>query len=114
MGNWTFAHPALLLIAPVAILAIVAATRRSTVSLPAWRNALSGIVRVLAVLLLTLSMVGVSATRRRDQPYLTVFLADVSESIPREAWVQAVPELRRAWEREIASGNRCALVAFAG
>ena len=40
-----------------------------------------------------------AATRRLEQPYLTVFLADVSESVPREAWEKAAPELRRAWGR---------------
>ncbi len=114
MGTWTFAHPALLLVAPVALLAVAAAARRSAAPLPRWRQILSTIIRAAAVLLLTLSMVGPTTVRRLEQPYLTVFLADVSESVPRDAWELALPELRRAWDRETAAGNRCALVAFAG
>ncbi|HXX93294.1 MAG TPA: vWA domain-containing protein, partial [Planctomycetota bacterium] len=114
MSTWTVAHPAVLLVAPVAILAVVAATRRSVSSLPRWRRLVSGAVRTAAVLLLTFSMVGPSLTQRREQPALTVFLADVSESIPPDAWGKALPELRQAWSREISRGNRCALVAFAG
>jgi Ca-activated chloride channel family protein len=114
MSTWTLAHPSLLLAAPVAILAVAAAVRRTVSPLPRWRRLLSALVRSAAVLLLAFSMVGPSVTRRQEQPCLTVFLADVSESVPRDAWRTAIPELRRAWDREIAAGNRCALVAFAG
>jgi hypothetical protein len=114
MSTWTLAHPSLLLAAPVAILAVAGAVRRTVSTLPRWRRLLSAAVRSTAVLLLTLSMVGPSVSQRREQSSLTVFLADVSESVPRDAWGKAIPELRRAWDREIALGNRCALVAFAG
>lgn len=112
--SWTLAHPALILAAPVALLALAAAARRSAARLSRARRILSGLVRGAAILLLTLAMGGPTATRRRDQPYLTIFLGDVSESVPRDAWTTALPELRRAWDREIQAGNRCALVAFAG
>ena len=92
MSHWTLAHPALLLVAPAAILLVFAAARRSIPPLPRWRRAISAVVRSAAVFLLVLSMVGLSATQRQRQPYLTVFLADVSESVPGDAWQKGIPE----------------------
>lgn len=114
MPTLLVAHPALLFAAPVAVLTVAAALRRTVSPLPRWRRALSALLRSAIVLLLCFSMIGPSVTQRRETPSLTVFLADVSESVPRDAWSRALPGLRRTWTREIEAGNRCALVAFAG
>ncbi len=110
----TLGNAGLLLLAPAGLLLVAAAARRSAAALVPWRKAAALAARSLAVLLLTLALAGPVVTRRADRPFLTVFLADVSESVPRRAWDVALPALRRAWDREIAAGNRCALVGFAG
>lgn len=110
----TLQHAGLLLLAAPAILLIVAALRRGTRTLPAWRRAASLAVRTALVLLITLVMTRGVVTVQTARPYLTVFLADVSESVPPAAWEAGADALRRAWATEVAAGNRCALVAFAG
>ena len=107
-------NAAILLAAPAALALILLAFRRSRQSLPRWRRNASCAVRLVSVLLLTLVMATPVLTRRSEQPFCTIFLADVSESVAPAAWEPALPELRRAWARETEAGNLCALVAFAG
>ncbi len=103
-----------LLLAPLALAGLWWASRSSAVDLPAGRRRASLLLRSLAVLLLAAGLGRPSLSLAGDRPWLTVFVADVSDSVPAGAWSKAVDELRRAWERETAAGNRCALVAFAG
>lgn len=110
----TLAHASLLLLAPLGFLAVWAASRSSTQTLGPARRAASLLVRCLIVLLLTLALGGPFMTRVADYPRCTVFLLDVSASLPSDAADAALRELQPRWDREVAAGHRCALVAFAG
>lgn len=110
----TFAHAGFLLLAPALLLVVIAPWRRSAQTLSRGRRAASLAARAVAIALLTAAMSRPLLTLRSDLPYLTVFLLDVSESVPAEAWKEPLERVRRAWDREISAGNRCALVAFAG
>jgi Mg-chelatase subunit ChlD len=109
----TLAHASLLLLAPLGFLAVTAASRSTTQTLGRVRRAASLLVRCLIVLLLTCALGGPVWTRIADFPRCTVFLLDVSESLPPDASDRALRELKPRWDREVAGGHRCALVAFA-
>ncbi len=104
----------LLLLAPIAFLAVTIASRSGVPSLSRTRRAASLAARCLIVLLLTCALGGPVWTRIADYPHCTIFLADVSESIPAGQLDRALADLKPRWDREVAAGNRCALVAFAG
>lgn len=110
----SFEAPLLLLLAPLGLLAVTAAARRSARPPARWRRAASFAARALAILLLTPAIARPGATLRTGRPFFTVFALDVSESIPRGARDKDPENVRRLWDREIAAGNRCALVTFAG
>jgi Mg-chelatase subunit ChlD/uncharacterized membrane protein len=110
----SLAHASLLLLAPLGFLAVTVATRTSTQPIGPVRRAASLVVRCLIVLILTLALGGPVFTRVAELPRNTVFLLDASESLPPEAYDEAIRKLRPIWDREVAAGNRCALVAFAG
>lgn len=104
----------LLFAAPIALAALWLASRGRGAELSARRRRVSTALRVLAVLVMSAALARPALPFAGERPWLTVFLADVSDSVPAAAWTKGVEELRRAWEREIAAGQRCALVAFAG
>lgn len=110
----TLAHASLLLLAPLGFLAVWAASRSTTQTLGRARRAASAIVRCLIVLILTLALGGPVMTRVADYPRCTVFLLDASDSLPAGAADEALRQLKPRWDREVAAGHRCALVAFAG
>lgn len=110
----TLAHASLLLLAPVGFLAVAIVSRISTQSLTRARRLASLAVRGIIVLLLTCALGGPVWTRIADYPRCTIFLADVSESVPAGMVDRALAQLKPRWDREVASGNRCALVSFAG
>ncbi|HVE40818.1 MAG TPA: vWA domain-containing protein, partial [Planctomycetota bacterium] len=110
----SLAHASLLLLAPLGFLAVTVATRTSTQTIGPARRAASLVVRCLIVLILTLALGGPVFTRVSELPRNTIFLLDASESLPVEAYEQALHKLRPIWNREVARGNRCALVAFGG
>jgi Mg-chelatase subunit ChlD len=110
----SLAHASLLLLAPLGFLAVTVAARKSAQTLGHARRAASLVVRCAIVLLLTLALGGPVFTRIAQYPRCTVFLLDASESLPAGAADQALARLRPVWDREVAAGNRCALVAFAG
>jgi len=110
----SLARSSLLLLAPVGILIVALAARASTQSLGRARRVASLGVRCLMVLLLTCALGGPVWTRISEFRRSTVFLADVSESVPAGALDKALAELKPHWDREVAAGHRCALVAFAG
>jgi Mg-chelatase subunit ChlD len=110
----SLAHASLLLLAPLGFLAVAIATRTSAQTLGPLRRAASLVVRGGIVLLLTLALGGPVFTRVAELPRNTIFLLDASESLPQEAYEEALAKLRPIWNREVAGGNRCALVAFAG
>ncbi|MCI4354774.1 MAG: VWA domain-containing protein, partial [Thermoplasmata archaeon] len=104
----------LLLLAPVAFLAVTIASRTGVQALGRARRAASLGLRCLIVLLLTCALGGPVWTRIADYPRCTIFLADVSESVPAGLLDRALADLKPRWDREVAAGNRCGLVAFAG
>src|SRR5436853_514326 len=108
------AHSSLLLLAPAGFLIVALAARATTQSLGRARRLASLAVRFLMVLLLTCALSGPVWTRISEFPRFTVFLADVSESVPAGALDKALAELKPRWDREVAGGHRCALIAFAG
>ncbi|HLY09481.1 MAG TPA: VWA domain-containing protein [Planctomycetota bacterium] len=111
----SLARSSLLLLAPIGLLIVVAVAARATRQpLGRVRRMGSLAVRFLMVLLLTCALSGPVWTRMSEFPRATVFLADVSESIPAGALDKALADLKPHWDREVALGNRCALVAFAG
>ena len=110
----TLVRASLLLLAPIGFLAVTLAARASTQSLSRARRAASLAVRCLIVLLLTCALGGPVWTHIAEYPRCTIFLADVSESVPTGLLDRALTDLKPRWDREVASGNRCALVAFAG
>lgn len=110
----SLAHASLLLLAPLGFLAVTAASRSSLQELGRGRRAASLAVRCLIVLLLTLALGGPVYTRIAEFPRNTVFLIDASDSVPAGAAAKALAELKPRWDREVAAGHRCALVAFAG
>jgi Ca-activated chloride channel family protein len=110
----TLVRASLLLLAPIGFLAVTIAARSSAQTLGRARRAASLAVRCLIVLLLTCALGGPVWTRIADYPRCTIFLADVSESIPAGSLDKALAEVKPRWDREIAAGHRCALVAFAG
>jgi Mg-chelatase subunit ChlD/uncharacterized membrane protein len=108
------ARSSLLLLAPVGFLFVAVAARASRQSLGPVRRAASLAVRFAIVFLLTCALGGPVWTRIAELPRSTVFLTDVSASVPAGAIDRALADLKPRWDREVASGNRCALVAFAG
>jgi Mg-chelatase subunit ChlD len=110
----TVQHSALLLLAPAALLLVLAAARRGGRPLPRWRKVGSTAVRALAVFVLALTLARPGVTVHAPLDVFTVFLVDVSESVPPAAQEAAVEKVRAAWDRQVAAGRRCALVAFAG
>jgi Mg-chelatase subunit ChlD len=110
----TLARASFLLLAPIGFLAVTIAARASTQSLSRARRVASLAIRCLLVLLLTCALGGPVWTRIADYPRCTIFLADVSESVPAGLLDRALTELKPRWDREVAAGNRCALIAFAG
>src|SRR5579862_1009961 len=111
----SLAHSALLLLAPVGFLIVTLAARATTTqSHGRARRGASLLVRFLIVLLLTCTLGGPVWTRVSELPRCTIFLADVSESVPAGALDRALAELKPQWDREVRAGHRCALVAFAG
>src|SRR6185503_6087622 len=110
----SIAHASLLLLAPLGFLAVTVAARKSAQNLGHARRVASIVVRCVIVLLLTLALGGPVFTRIAEYPRCTVFLLDASESLPEGAGEQALARLRPIWDREVAAGNRCALIAFAG
>ena len=110
----SLARASLLLLAPIGFLIVALAARSSTQPLGRLRRLASLGVRCLMVLLLTCALGGPVWTRISEFPRCTVFLADVSESVPAGSLDKALAELKPHWDREAAAGNRCALVAFAG
>jgi Mg-chelatase subunit ChlD len=110
----TFRHPAFLVLAPMAVLLVAAAALYGTRALSPARRAAAATVRALLLSLLAAALAGPSLTLRGERPRLTVFLLDLSESVPRRTEAAAAEGLRRAWAREAAPGRACALVGFAG
>ncbi len=110
----SFAAPSLLLLAPAAAAFVLLGAWRPRLELPAWRRRLALLVRLASVLLLGLALARPGISRAGVLPRLTVFLLDVSASVPREAVARALPELAALWNREVADGQRCALLRFAG
>lgn len=104
----------LLFAAPLALTALWLASRGSGAEISRGRRAVSASLRGLAVLVLGAALSRPTIQLPGERAWLTVFVADVSESVPAGAWAAGVEELRRAWSREIEAGHRCALVAFAG
>ena len=104
----------LLVAVPLALAGLWWAARGSAVELSRGRRIASFALRSLAVLAMGGALGRPALTLSGAQPWLTVFVADVSDSVPAAAWTGAVEELRAAWDLERALGNRCALVAFAG
>lgn len=107
-------HGPLLLLAPLGILAVWVASRSTTQTLGLFRRTASALTRTIVVLLLTFALCAPVFTRISDYRRLTVFLLDVSASLPVGASDRALASLRPVWNREVAGGNRCALVLFAG
>jgi Mg-chelatase subunit ChlD len=110
----SLAHTSLLLLAPVGFFIVAIGARLTKQALGPLRRACSLGVRFLMVLLLTCALSGPVWTRMSEFPRSTVFLADVSESVPAATLNRALADLKPHWDREVAAGNRCALVAFAG
>jgi Mg-chelatase subunit ChlD len=110
----TLTAPALLWAAPAACVAALLAARRTPREMGRARRAAAAGLRAALVLLLGFALSNPVLTDTEERPYLTVFAADVSESVPAGAWTAALPALKEAWARETAAGGRCALVAFAG
>jgi len=110
----TLVRASFLLLAPIGILAVAVASRSSVQTLGRTRRAASLAVRALIVLLLTCALGGPVWTRIADYPRCTIVLADVSGSVPAGQLDRALAELKPRWDREVASGGLCALVAFAG
>jgi Mg-chelatase subunit ChlD len=110
----TLAHASLLLLAPLGFLAVTVASRSTTQTLSRVRRAASLLVRCALVFLLTCALGGPVWTRIAEFPRCTVFLLDVSDSLPSETTERALQDLKPHWDREVAAGHRCALVAFAG
>jgi Ca-activated chloride channel family protein len=108
------AHSSLLLLGPIGFLIVALAARTTTQSHGRTRRAASLAVRFLMVLLLTCALGGPVWTRISELRRCTIFLADVSESVPAGALDQALAELKPHWDQEVAAGHRCGLVAFAG
>ncbi|HZE96829.1 MAG TPA: VWA domain-containing protein, partial [Planctomycetota bacterium] len=104
----------LLLLAPLGFLALFVGNRISTQALSRARRAGSLAVRCLLVLLLTCALGGPVWTHITDLRRHTVFLVDVSESVPAAARDRALAELKPQWDREVAEGNLCSMMAFAG
>jgi len=109
----TLAHASLLLLAPLGFLAVTAASRSTTQTIGKVRRAASLLVRCLIVLLLTCALGGPVWTRIADFPRHTIYLLDVSESLPSGASERALHDLKPRWDRDVAAGHRCSLVAFA-
>ena len=110
----TLGHASLLLLAPLGFLAVTAASRATTQPIGKIRRAASLLVRCVIVLLLTCALGGPVWTRIAEFPRCTIFLIDGSESLPADADERALRDLKPRWDREVAAGHRCALVAFAG
>jgi Mg-chelatase subunit ChlD len=110
----SLAHASLLLLAPLGFLAVTVASRYSAQPLARARRIASLAVRCLIVLLLTFALGGPVFTRVEPYPRFTAFLLDVSESLPQAAAENALRQLKPRWDREVAAGHRCALIAFAG
>lgn len=110
----SLARASLLLLAPAGFILVALAARATTQSLGRVRRTASLGVRFLMVLLLTLALGGPVWTRISELPRSTVFLADVSSSVPAGSLDRALAELKPHWDREVAAGHSCALVAYAG
>jgi Ca-activated chloride channel family protein len=110
----SLAHASVLLLAPLGFLAISLASRYSAQPLPRARRIASLAVRCMLVLLLTFALGGPVFTRVEPYRRFTAFLLDVSESLPQTSTETALRELQPRWNREVAAGQRCALIAFAG
>ena len=78
----TFDHPWLLLLLPAVLLALWAIGRRSYAGLPAATAQLALLVRGLAAALLVCALAGIHSVQRSDK-LATIFLLDVSKSVPR-------------------------------
>ncbi len=107
-------HASLLLLAPLGILGVIVASRTSAQTLGRARRIASLAVRCAIVLLLTFALGGPVYTRIDEFPRFTAFLLDCSESVAADARAGALRELKPRWDREVAAGHRCALIAFAG
>ena len=79
---FTFDHPWLLLLLPVVLLAFWAIGRKSYAGLNAGTARLALIVRSLAAALLVCALAGIHTVQRSDK-LATIFLLDVSKSVPR-------------------------------
>lgn len=99
---------------PLAMAGLWWAARGSGVELSRGRRLASFLLRSFAVLAMGGALGRPALSVPGERPWLTVFVADVSDSVPAAAWTGALDHLRAAWDRERALGNRCALVAFAG
>ena len=110
----SFGAASLLLLAIPALAVVAIASRTSAQKLSRGRRIAAAIARGGVIALLTLAIARPVLTHPAEQPKLTVFLADVSDSVPPGAWPEAGNHLATAWQHEIQKGNRCALVAFAG
>ncbi len=78
----TFDHPWLLLLLPAVLLALWAIGRRSYAGLNSATAQLALIVRGLAAALLVCALAGIHTVQRSDK-LATIFLLDVSKSVPR-------------------------------
>jgi len=78
----TFDHPWLLLLLPAVIVAFWAIGRRSYAGLNSSTAQLALIVRSLAAALLVCALAGIHTVQRSDK-LVTIFLLDVSKSVPR-------------------------------
>ena len=78
----TFDHPWLLLLLPVVIAALWAIGRRSYAGLNSSTAQLALVVRSLAAALLVCALAGIHTVQRSDK-LATIFLLDVSKSVPR-------------------------------
>ena len=110
----SLARSPLLLLVPVGFLIVSIAARYSSHTLGRVRRVASLAVRFLMVFLLTCALGGPVWTRISDLSRFTVFVADVSQSLAPGTADKALLDLKPCWDREVAAGNRCALVAFAG
>lgn len=103
-----------LVAAPALLAALTLFSRNSARPLPRWRRRASLAARAAVVTLLALALAGPAISTKTERPFLTVFAVDLSESVPDRALDPLLRGLKNTWDREVAQGNSCALVAFAG
>ena len=103
-----------ILAVPAVVGILAAGARRSVPPLSRRRRGAALAARTAAASLAALSLGRPALLLRTERPFLTVFVLDVSESIPERASEATAGLLRKAWDGELGRGNACSLVAFAG